>query len=114
MDASLPLAGIRFSISGSAGDVTSHPVDRDLLRRCHTFVYRLTLAILRSGGEIVAFVGDEPRLDAAAPETAKIFYWSELEAIAEHLPMQATTHAGRYLLHAVVSEDPAKIRIPQH
>src|SRR3569832_1719881 len=109
----LPLAGLRFSISGSAGDTTAHTIDRALLRRCHAFVHFLTQELLRSGGELVVFVTHEPLLDPEDPTTAKVFAWTELEAIAAHLPQRNVTQPNRCLLRAVASADPAKLRIPK-
>lgn len=114
MSASLPLAGLKFSISGSAGDTSIAPVDRALLQRCHSFVRALTQELLKAGGEMVVFVGNEPRLSPEDPNTSKVFGWTELEAIATHLPDRASTHSGRPLLHAVVAADLSKRRIPQH
>ncbi|MFO0580035.1 MAG: glycosyltransferase [Polyangia bacterium] len=112
MDAPLPLAGYRFCISGSAGDTSAGPVDRALLRRCHAFVSCLAISILRAGGELVTFVGDEPMLEPGDTMTAKVFYWTQLEAVASYLATREATHTGRPLLYAVASLDPQKTRIP--
>lgn len=102
-----------MSISGSAGGAPSGDVDLTLLRRCHAFVRHLTLAILHAGGDIVAFVGQEPLIDPTDACTGKIFYWSQVEAIAEYLPLRKQTHDERPLLHAVVSMDKPQYGIPQ-
>lgn len=93
---------MRISISGSAGSSSAGPVDLALLRRCHSFVRHLTLAILRAGGDLVAFIGDEPLVDPTDARTGKAFYWTQVEAIAEYLPERTSTHLARPLLHAVV------------
>lgn len=114
MGDSLPLKGLRFSISGSAGTTATGPVDRALLQRCHAFVRALTLEILRAGGDLVTLVDGEPRLDQERPETAQVFSWTQLEAVAAYVPERAATHPDRPLLHAHVSLDPLNTRIPPH
>lgn len=114
MGVSLPLMGFRFSISGSAGDTSSGHVDRVLLQRCHAFVYRLTLEILRAGGEVVAFIGNEPRMDPERADSAKIFYWTQLDAVMDYLPERTKTHTGRSLVALVVAMTQGKYRIPPH
>lgn len=112
MEAGHGLRGRRVSISGSAGQRGNEQTDQDLLRRCHAFVHHLTLGILRAGGQIVAFIGDEPLLDPVDTRTAKVFYWTQLEAIAEYLPERSQTHKDRPLLFAIVSLKTTRGGIP--
>lgn len=114
MDSSLPLTGFRFCIAGSAGDTDAGKVDRALVRQCHVYVSCLAISILRAGGELVAFVGDEKLLDPEDPSLAKVFFWTQLESVASCIPTRSMTHSGRFLLHAVTSLDPDKRRIPEH
>lgn len=114
MGDSLPLKGLRFSISGSAGTTATGPVDRALLQRCHAFVRALTLEILRAGGDLVTLIDGEPRLDSERPETAQVFSWTQLEAVAAYVSERAATHPDRPLMHAHVSLDPRNTRIPPH
>lgn len=112
MRAGQDLHGRRISLSGSAGQRGTERTDLDLLRRCHAFVYDLTLGILRAGGQLVAFVGDEPLLEPSDTRTAKVFYWTQLEAIAEYLPERSQTHKDRPLLYAIVSFKKARGGMP--
>lgn len=112
MRAGQDLHGRRISLSGSAGHRGTERTDLELLRRCHAFVYHLTLGILRAGGQLVAFVGDEPLLDPSDTRTAKVFYWTQLEAIAEYLPERSQTHKDRPLLFAIVSLKKARGGMP--
>lgn len=112
MQAEQQLHGRRISLSGSAGHRGTERTDLELLRRCHTFVYHLTLGILRAGGQLVAFVGDEPLLEPSDTRTAKVFYWTQLEAIAEYLPERSQTHKDRPLLYAIVSFKKARGGMP--
>jgi len=103
MHASRTLYGRRISISGSAGHRGEEQTDRDLLRRCHALIRHLTLGILRAGGQFVSLVGNEPMFDPGDTSTAKVFYWTVLDAIAEYLPERDQTHKDRPLLYAIAS-----------
>lgn len=103
MGAVQPLRGKRFSISGSAGILKDGGVDLALLRRCHSFVRHLTLRILEAGGDLVVFLGAEPRIDPTDPQTGKVFYWTQAEAIAEYLSKHGQMDRDNPVLHAVVA-----------
>lgn len=113
MGAVQPLRGKRFSISGSAGALKDGGVDLALLRRCHSFVRHLTLRILEAGGDLVIFLGAEPRIDPTDSQTGKVFYWTQVEAIVEYLSNSGQIDRDHPVLHAVVAMERNGNGIPE-
>lgn len=105
--ASLPLAGRRIQIAGSASAST----DPAVVRYGHEVIARLVTNIMKAGGGIVVSAGREPRSAADAPGLT--FDWTALEAAAQCVDC-GTWPAESGLPIVVVTSEKAESEIPDN
>jgi TIR- and PNP-associating SLOG family len=107
---SLPLAGRRIQIAGSASGTT----DPAVVRYAHDIIARLVTNIMTAGGGIVISAGREPRPDGAAVDAPSLtFDWTALEAATQCLQQgHGSWSAESGLPIVIVSSEKAESEIP--
>jgi hypothetical protein len=99
-----------IQIAGS----TKESVDREVLARSHAAVRALVTGVLKAGGGLIVGAGEDLRLDASNPSTARLFDWTVLDEVERF--SRALDGVGKKMPHAgalVITSQKNLSRIPE-